>query len=91
MNDRERGRGGGRGCVSEVAAAAGCSHAPTDNNLLKFNALFTADWPQFMAPPQGRVETFACGEGGGNMWREGGCGVVPPLECVQCCAVTCPR
>lgn len=57
----ERGGGGGRGCVSEVAAAAACSHAPTDDNLLKFNALFTADWPQFMAPPQGRVEMFACG------------------------------
>lgn len=37
--------------ATTVAAAAACSHAPTDNNLLKFNALFTADWPQFVAPP----------------------------------------
>lgn len=76
---------GGEELVSEVAtavaAAAACSHAPTDNNLLKFNALFTADWPQFVAPPPG---------GQGQHVRRGE-GAVPPLECVQYCAVTCPR
>lgn len=41
---RERGMSSGSPLSAGAAAAAACSHAATDNNLLKFNALFTADW-----------------------------------------------